>query len=202
MKRIIWHWSAGGHKASALDKKHYHFIIEGDGTVVVGDKTPEANLSTNDGEYAAHTLGANTGAIGVAVAAMAGAVERPFNAGKTPITPAQVMALVAITRKLANQYGIPVTRQTILSHAEVQPTLGIKQRGKWDIAWLPGMEKPGDPVAVGDKLRGMVALPPAPRPLSPKPVDDRKPAPQSHQARGFWALLIAAIMAMFKRNSP
>lgn len=50
-----------------------------------------------------------------------------------------------------------MTRRTVLSHAEVQPTLGIRQRGKWDIAWLPGMAKPGDPVAVGDRLREQVA---------------------------------------------
>ncbi len=28
-----------------------------------------------------------------------------------------------------------------LSHAEVQPTLGIRQNAKWDISWLPGMDK-------------------------------------------------------------
>ena len=29
MKRIIWHWTAGTNKATAEDKEHYHFIIEG-----------------------------------------------------------------------------------------------------------------------------------------------------------------------------
>ena len=88
---------------------------------------------------------------------MVGAVERPFRAGPEPITPAQINALVLLTRELALKYKIPVTRETILSHAEVQPTLKIAQRGKWDIAWLPGMAAPGDPVKVGDKLRAMVA---------------------------------------------
>jgi hypothetical protein len=192
MKLIIMHWSAGGHKASALDRKHYHFIVEGDGTVVAGDKPPEANLSTKDDDYAAHTLGANTGAIGVAVAAMAGAVERPFNAGRAPITPAQVDALAELCRDLCKRYNIPVTRETVLSHAEVQPTLGIKQKGKWDIAWLPGMERPGDPVQVGDTLRNMIRLAPAaPAPLSPKPVDD-SPAPDTD---GNW--LVRLIRAIF-----
>jgi N-acetylmuramoyl-L-alanine amidase len=195
MKRIIWHWSAGGHKATALDKKHYHFIIEGDGTVVAGDKPAEANLSTKDGDYMAHTLGANTGAIGVSVAAMAGAVERPFNAGKAPITQAQVASLVTLTRKLAQKYSIPIARDTILSHAEVQPTLGIKQRGKWDIAWLPGMDKPGDPIAVGDILRAMVTLPPSH--IVARPVTTKVAAPMPAHKQGWLAAMIKALFARF-----
>jgi N-acetyl-anhydromuramyl-L-alanine amidase AmpD len=157
LTRIIWHWSAGTHTVSTLDRQHYHFIIDGAGKVHAGNMPPEANLSTGDGQYAAHTRGCNTGSIGIAVAAMAGAVERPFNSGRFPITEAQIASLVALTRTLATKYGIPITRQTVLSHAEVQPTLKIAQRGKWDIAWLPGMASPGDPVKVGDKLRAMVA---------------------------------------------
>lgn len=38
MKRIIWHWSTGTNTASALDRQHYHLLIEGDGRVVTGDK--------------------------------------------------------------------------------------------------------------------------------------------------------------------
>ena len=61
------------------------------------------------------------------------------------------------TRLNVDFYNIPVTRQTILSHAEVQPTLGIKQRGKWDIAWLPGRATATDPIGCGDHLRKLVA---------------------------------------------
>ena len=155
MKRVIMHWSAGAHTPSDLDKEHYHKIIDGAGKVHDGRFPIKANKGPIKGKYAAHTLKCNTDSIGVAVAAMAGAQERPFVAGAHPITPAQVTALVRLCRELAAEYGIPVTRQTILSHAEVQPTLGIQQRGKWDIAWLPGMDKPGDPVKVGDHLRGV-----------------------------------------------
>ncbi len=28
MKRLIWHWSAGTHTPSALDRQHYHFVID------------------------------------------------------------------------------------------------------------------------------------------------------------------------------
>lgn len=177
MKRIIWHWSAGTHTPSTLDKEHYHFIIAGDGTVHPGKWPVEANEKPVKGKYAAHTLNCNTGSIGIAVAAMAGAIERPFDAGKYPITPAQVDALIALSRKLGKQYGIPVTPQTMLSHAEVQPTLGIKQRGKWDIAWLPGMDAPGDSVSVGGKLRALFLTPnPVADSLAPDPA--AKPAPK------------------------
>jgi hypothetical protein len=189
MKRIILHWSGGAHTPSNLDKQHYHFIIDGAGKVHLGEFKPEANAKPVKGQYAAHTLNCNTGSIGVAVAAMAGAVERPFNAGKHPITPAQVAALVTLVRSLAAQYGIPVTPQTILSHAEVQPTLGIKQRGKWDITWLPNMASPGDPVKTGDYIRGLIAVPP----ISAKPVDIRKPVQFTAKPPGLWARIRASL---------
>ena len=185
MKRIIIHWTAGGHKPSNLDKGHYHFLIDGDGKVHAGTFPVEANRKPVKGKYAAHTLNCNTGSIGVAVCAMAGAVERPFDAGRAPITPAQVKALAALLRDLCAQYKIPVTRETVLSHAEVQPTLGIKQRGKWDIAWLPGMKAPGNPVAVGDKIRAMVAEKPAQRASAPKasPTKETAKAPETANPR-------------------
>jgi N-acetyl-anhydromuramyl-L-alanine amidase AmpD len=156
LKGIVFHWTAGGPKASALDKSHYHFLVQQDGTIVAGDCKPEDNINTGDGKYAAHTLSANTGRIGVALCGMLGAVERPFNAGSTPINWPQITALCGLLADLCRRYDIPVTQQTVLSHAEVQPTLGIKQRGKWDVAWLPGMTATADPVQIGDRIRADV----------------------------------------------
>lgn len=157
MERLIIHWSAGTHTVSALDRQHYHYIIDGAGAVHRGDHPVSANAGPLvAGRYAAHTLNANTGSIGIALAAMVGAVERPFNAGRYPITPAQVDALARLCADLCRDYTIPVTRKTVLTHAEVQPTLGIAQRGKWDISWLPGMSAPGNPVTVGDTIRARV----------------------------------------------
>jgi hypothetical protein len=190
MRRIILHWSAGRHNASATDIKHYHYIVEGDGTVVAGNHPVSANESTAT-PYAAHTRGANTGAIGVSFAAMHGAKERPFNAGKYPITQRQVDSMVQLVARLSIKYKIPIDREHVLSHAEVQPTLGIKQRGKWDVAWLPGMETAGDPVEIGDKLRAAVRLFASPPIQSPKP----KPKPQ---AIGFWAAIFGIIFGAKK----
>lgn len=140
MKRIIFHWTAGAYKANDVDKKSYHFIIEGDGTVVNGIYRPEDNLSTADGKYAKHTKGLNTGSIGVSLACMSGAREVPFNPGKFPMTKTQWDAGIRLGAQLAKRYRIPVLKETILSHAEVEKTLGVKQNNKWDftrLAWAP-----------------------------------------------------------------
>ncbi len=154
--RIIMHWTGGGHRASALDRRHYHWLVEGSGQIVQGDTPEEENISTTDRIYAGHTLALNTGSLGIAVCAMHGARKRPFFAGSAPITEPQVKAFCMLAGRLARKWNVPVKRHTVLTHAEVQPTLGIRQRGKWDIAWLPGMNEPADPVMIGDKLRAEI----------------------------------------------
>ena len=196
MKRVIIHWTAGAHKANAVDRRHYHVLIEGDGTVVPGDLGPEANENTGDGQYAAHTRALNTGSIGVAVCAMHGAKERPFNAGQHPITEAQLDALAGVVADLCATYRIPIDGRHVLTHAEVQPTLGVAQRGKWDITWLPDMDAPGDPVAVGDELRGMIraasmALAGGERPKAP--AKELATDPEARDSLGGIAALITAI---------
>ena len=57
------------------------------------------------------------------------------------------------TMDLCEEYDIPVSPWTTLSHAEVQQTLGIKQRWKWDYKVLPGYTKSVDARIVGDILR-------------------------------------------------
>jgi hypothetical protein len=145
--RVHMHWTAGGHMANETDRKSYHRLIEGDGIVV---------RVAEPWERRSHTLNANGGAVGVAMCCMAGAVERPFSWGSAPITTKQLHAMCEEVARLCIAYDIPVSRWSVLSHAEVQPTLGIKQRQKWDICVLPGMERPGDPIAVGDRIREIV----------------------------------------------
>ncbi|WP_201271599.1 N-acetylmuramoyl-L-alanine amidase [Sinorhizobium meliloti] len=137
MKRIICHWSAGGHKATDLDRRHYHLLIEDDGELVRGFHSIEANESTRDGDYAAHTLNANTGSIGVAVCCMAGANEQPFRQGSAPMTRLQWETMAQVVAELCRAYRIQVTPATVLAHGEVERNLGISQRGKWDPLVLP-----------------------------------------------------------------
>lgn len=174
MRRIILHWSAGGHKANATDKRHYHFIVEGDGTVVSGSHLPESNNPIRNprdsSTYAAHTRGMNSGSIGVSLAAMRGAKERPFQPGPSPVTDRQVEAAAKLVADLCRRHNIPLQRDTVLTHAEVETTLGVKQAGKWDICWLPGMSAPEDAVVVGDRIRQMVAQALAPKPAAVTPT--------------------------------
>jgi N-acetyl-anhydromuramyl-L-alanine amidase AmpD len=156
MKRIILHWTAGTYNASALDRSHYHFIIDGDGRIITGNHTVEANESTRDGVYAQHTQGCNTGSIGVSMAAMGGAQEQPFKAGRWPLKREQWERAAECVATLCREHGIAVTRQTVLSHAEVEQTLGIKQRGKWDVAVLPWDLSVKGALACGDQFRALV----------------------------------------------
>jgi len=157
LHRIVMHWTGGAYGDIALERDLYHALIDRHGRVILGSKPPEANRGTNDGIYAAHTWRLNTGSIGVAVDAMAGAQESPFDAGGAPITRAQLDGLAVAVADFCETYDIPVSGYSVLTHAEVQPTLGVRQRWKWDITWLPGMARPGDPVEVGDRIRAMVA---------------------------------------------
>lgn len=152
MKLITMHWTAGTYNASKTDLLHYHFVVNGLGDVITGRFDPEDNLDTST-PYAAHTKGANTGNIGIAIAGMRGAKQKPFSAGNYPIKAVQVNAMVEKVADLCIKYGIPVTPKTVLTHAEVQPHLGIKQRGKWDINWLPEMRDYKSSYDVGDALR-------------------------------------------------
>ncbi len=158
MRRIIVHWTAGGYSPTEFDRGHYHILIKGDGTLVRG--IPSIALNDAGGVkpgYAAHTLGCNTGSIGVSLACMAGAIESPANNGPAPLTRAQWDELPRVLADLCARYGIKVTPTTVLSHAEVQANLGITQRGKWDIARLPFDVTLNTPKKVGDAFRARTA---------------------------------------------
>jgi N-acetyl-anhydromuramyl-L-alanine amidase AmpD len=157
MQRIIVHWTAGAHKASDLDKAHYHILIQGDASLVRGIPTIDLNQAPAKKGYAAHTLNCNTGSIGVSLCCMAGAIESPFNAGKFPMTEAQWDKLPVVLAALCERYNIIPSPTTVLSHAEVQTNLGIKQRGKWDIARLAFDPSVKGAKACGDIFRKRTA---------------------------------------------
>lgn len=153
MERIILHWTAGAHKATEFDRGHYHILIEDDGKLIRGIPSIKLNEAPAKKGYAAHTLGANSGSIGVSLCCMGGANEAPFDPGKYPMTRAQWDALTSVVADLCRRYSIPVTDKTVLSHAEVQNNLGIQQRGKWDFTRLAFDPSVKGAKACGDKLR-------------------------------------------------
>ena len=138
MKKIILHWTAGSHAPTFFDRQFYHFLIDGEGNVHRGIYPPEANLNVKSGKYAAHCGGGNTGAIGVALCAMAGFTLSPLNAGRFPIKKIQLDALARLCAQLCRRYSIPVTPKTILTHYEfgLQNPL-TSSAGKPDICHLP-----------------------------------------------------------------
>ena len=154
--KIICHWTAGAYMASGLDKHHYHILVEGDGHLVRGRFSIKDNEHAGGANYAMHTRRSNSRAIGVSVCCMSKAKEKPFDAGKIPMTKTQWDVMVAVVADLCRTYGIPVTPKTVLGHGEVQEILGIKQKGKWD-----PLKQPWNAAAskskVGEKLRAEVS---------------------------------------------
>lgn len=161
MRRIINHWTAGHYTPSETDLEHYHFVITGEGEIrrglhSIADNAGSVAGKTSD-DYAAHTRGCNSGSIGNSLACMAMAQERPLDLGPAPMKRIQWDRLVELTAAQARFYRIPVTPQTILSHAEVEATLGIKQRAKWDFTVLAFDLSIRGARAIGDRFRAQVA---------------------------------------------
>lgn len=157
MSRVHLHWTAGHHQPNPVDLRAYHFLVTGKPEVVRGVPSIALNSGSLKSGYAAHTLNANTNAIGLSICGMAGAVESPFDPGRAPFTEAQFRHSAKACAVLCEAYGIPVSRRTTLSHAEVEPTLGIAQRWKWDITRLPWNPSVRGAIAIGDLWRDMVS---------------------------------------------
>ncbi|ANJ20809.1 endolysin [Roseobacter phage RD-1410W1-01] len=155
VRGVVWHWTAGANGIIELEKDHYNFLHDTKGNTYDGNHTvaSQVRYDWRKGVGASHTKGMNTGWIGESLDAMAGANGWPMDWGSHPITWEGIDAMLEHTWDMCQEYDIPVSRWTTLSHAEVQPTLGIKQRNKWDYMVLPGDSKPRDAVRVGDELR-------------------------------------------------
>lgn len=137
MKRIIIHWTAGVYKPNETDLEHYHYLIDSEGNVHKGKHKVEDNENCNDGNYAAHTGGGNTGAIGVSLCGMAGFSNRQ-NIGKYPLTKVQCERCFKLVAELSKKYNITINPQNVMTHYE----FGIKHpntssAGKIDIVYLP-----------------------------------------------------------------
>lgn len=160
--RLTWHHSGGLYTPNKDDLEHYHFVIDGDGKVHHGHHPVEANAAGKKlvaGQYAAHTWKLNSGNISISLASMhKGDWGNPFG-GYAPVRNVQVDALIELSAKVVQEHGIFVDGRFTLSHAEVQPTLGVTQKNKWDFDYDPrGFSKTRDPIAIGDGLRQELRL--------------------------------------------
>lgn len=137
MKRIIIHWTAGAYKPNATDLQHYHYLIDSEGNVYVGKYKPEDNENCQDGRYAQHTGGGNTGSIGVSMCGMCG-FTGVNNVGKYPLTKKQCEACFKLCAQLCKAYNIPITTQAVMTHYEFGKSHPqTSSAGKIDITYLP-----------------------------------------------------------------
>ena len=130
LNRITIHWTAGTYTPNDVDKKAYHFLIDGEGNVVKGVLKPEDNINCKDGIYAKHCGGGNTGNIGVAICAM---FSKDY-----PIKRKQIEACCKLCAELCEKYGIRITNRSVLTHAEFGKLFPhTTSYGKIDITNLP-----------------------------------------------------------------
>jgi len=123
---IYLHWTAGHHCQAFND---YHINVLGDGTVVVScdDLT----------EIKSHTWHRNSGAIGIALSCCYQATSNDL--GPEPPTDAQIEAVAQVVAVLAQELGLDITRDNVMTHAEAADLDGYGPSStcdRWDLAIL------------------------------------------------------------------
>lgn len=137
MNRIILHWTAGTNQPCSTDYEHYHYLINKDGVIIKGKFAPEDNLNCNDGKYAQHCGGGNTGSIGVSMCGMYVPKNTDIKDTKFPLTKIQCEAAFKLIAELCKKYNIKITPQTVLTHYEFgQAHPKTSSYGKIDIIYL------------------------------------------------------------------
>ena len=130
IKGIIIHWTGGVYEPNSTDREHYHFLVDGNGRVINGKYKPSDNINCNDGRYAAHCGGGNTGRIGIALCGMW--------SNDYPIKRIQLEAMCKKVAELSKIYGIPIKNTTIMTHSEFgHKNPHTSSFGKIDIDKLP-----------------------------------------------------------------
>ena len=158
MKRIILHWSGGAYKPNAKEKRCYHYLIDGEGKKHNGDFTPEDNLNCNDGKYAAHTGGGNTGSIGIALCGM---LDYSSNGkirklGEYPLKQIQFERAYELCAQLCKKYALDINPITVMTHYEFgKRNPQTSSAGKIDINFIP-YNPTLKPDEVGDFIRDKV----------------------------------------------
>ena len=136
MNKIIIHWTGGAWFPNATDKEHYHFLIDKNGKVINGKFKVEDNENCNDGKYAAHCGGGNTGAIGVSMCGMYVPKGVNIKDTKFPLTKTQCEACFKLVAQFCKKHLINLNN--VLTHYEFgQAHPKTSSAGKIDIIYLP-----------------------------------------------------------------
>lgn len=135
--KFCLHWTAGTNYPCKTDIDSYHYIVDKDGKIYLGKYKPEDNIDCNDGKYARHCGGGNTGCIGISACGMFGFTVSQKQT-KYPLTQVQIEAMCAITAHQSINYGITINNKTAFTHQEYdQHRPKDKREGKIDICYLP-----------------------------------------------------------------
>ena len=158
---LYLHWT-GADDRSVFESYHYCIARAGSGLAIVQTRDPRANMRDIRSDpalpYAAHTLGRNSYALGIAVAGMLDATPSDF--GPYPLRDDAIEALCYTIAHLAMQYAIPIEAAFVMTHAEAAAVDGyfgvdpIEER--WDLGRLHPEDwpiEPSDARHAGDTIR-------------------------------------------------
>lgn len=153
LNKLCIHHTGGANKPNVTDIEAYHFLVDDLGRIYEGKFKPEDNINCNDGIYAKHCGGGNTGCIGIAVC---GNKDYSLKAktSKYPLTQKQIEALCCFTAYLSLKYKFAVTEQSVFTHYEFDRKKP-KPEGKVDITYIPYLPNLSLE-AVGNYLRNKI----------------------------------------------
>lgn len=155
LNKITIHWTAGTNKCNSTDLEHYHYLIDGEGNVISGKHKPEDNINCNDGNYAQHCGGGNTGNIGVALCGMAG-YNGMQTSTKYHFTQKQCEAMFKQVAVISKKYNIPIDKDHIFTHYEFGlRNMKTSSYGKIDITFMLPYPKENCKT-IGDFIRNKV----------------------------------------------
>lgn len=118
LSKITFHWTAGASIPCATDLKHYHYVIDSNGILYKGIYRPEDNINCNDGKYAAHCGGGNTGNIGIAFCGCYVPNGVSVKNTKFPLTRIQLERGFELGAELCKKYNISVNPDNVFTHYE------------------------------------------------------------------------------------
>lgn len=149
------HHTGGTNKPCQEDLNAYHFLVDDLGRIYEGKYKPEDNINCNDGIYARHCGGGNTGCIGLSTCGNAG-YDIKNKITKYPLTQKQIEALCCLAAYLSLKYKFSINETTTFTHYEFDQKRPKNQReGKVDITYIPYL--PNLAVAsVGNYLRNKI----------------------------------------------
>lgn len=137
LNKITLHWTAGRSIPTAEELKHYHFLIDSNGLVYKGTYSPEDNINCNDGKYAQHCGGGNTGNIGISFCGCYVPNCIPVKNSKFPLTRVQLERGFKLAAELCKKYNIPIDKDHVFTHYEFgKAHPKTSSAGKIDITYM------------------------------------------------------------------